>query len=45
MYKIEIICSNTSCGEHFILVSPQESIPSYCPYCSSIIEEEQEDEE
>lgn len=45
MFKIEIICDNETCEEHFILVSPQESIPAYCPYCSQPIKEQMEDEE
>lgn len=42
MYKLEIICE--SCDHHFILVTKEETNPSFCPFCSNpfTVEEELE---
>lgn len=40
MVKTEIICAN--CDGHYIIVSEDESeLPSFCPFCSSPIEDEE----
>lgn len=42
MYKIETICD--SCDAHFVIVTQEETSPSFCPFCSNpyTVEEELE---